>query len=164
TFDRAPHCRGSRRHHYRREPPYWGRAVLFELHCGPVRERKAGQLGSGSRTMRAGSVLASAPARPAGMITRSPPFVAASAPAPRAPLLRPRPVLAAAEHQEAALDAQHIGAHEIDFPAVGLAVLRIVDLAFPAVARGLHRQEDLRAHDRVVALARVRIVLVEPRL
>src|SRR5215472_10037059 len=89
---------------------------------------------------------------------------AAPAPVPRAPLLRPRPVLAAAEHQEAALDAQHIGTHEIDFPAVGLAVLRIVDLAFPAVARGLHRQEDLRAHDRVVALARVGIVLVEPWL
>src|SRR5262249_5731508 len=97
-----------------------------------------------------------------------PPEIAATrgraAPAPRAPLLGPCPVLAAAEHQEAALDAQQVGADQMDVPAVGLAVLGVVDLASPAIARGLHRQEDLRAHDGVVALARARIVLVEPRL
>src|SRR6266536_6012112 len=81
------------------------------------------------------------------------------------PSPRAGPILAAAEEQQAALDAQHIGAQQDDVPGIGLAVLGIVDFAVPAIAAGgLHPDDDLRAHDRAITLARVGIVLVQPGL
>src|SRR5262249_52905802 len=75
---------------------------------------------------------------------------------------RTLPVLAAAQEAEhAALDAQLVLALENDAPGVDFAVLRVVDLAVPAIGLGLlHGKQDLHADDRTVAFGRIRIVLV----
>ena len=64
-----------------------------------------------------------------------------------------RPGLAAAEEaQHAALDLELIGADRLDRRAVDLAVLGVVDLAFPLVGAGLllHVDQDRHAQCRPV--------------
>src|SRR5580693_2979136 len=71
-------------------------------------------------------------------------------------VLRPGPVLAAAEQpaEDTAFDAQHVGFLQRYVRRVGLAVLGVVDLPFPAVAPGgLHIDQDRQSEQRAVALA-----------
>src|SRR5207253_3025616 len=76
-----------------------------------------------------------------------------------------RPVLPAAqEAQHAALDAQNVLADERDSARIILAVLGVIDLAFPSVGLGrLHVDQDVHSHHAAAALGGIRIVLVGSR-